>query len=207
MHVDRIYVAADSGEHRKFVKGLIDRRLAARLAMIELCKQYGGTAYNYSRDRHTLTGITAFTDGLVHPDFKHLKKRKMYMPVKGSAAATAFREQTALPIESYEIMGHFSVPGVIGYKGKGSDGSSCIGFPFSEAGVLSIPSRKAFYGLWLPDVAAIVAEYESKGYTVDDRCKSFKPEWPGCRVIEEEEFDILVSTYNLEQKRKGKKNG
>jgi len=141
--------------------------------------------------------------GKVHRDFTKPSKHGSH-PKKGTEWAKRFDAQQGYECPSYVISDALGIPLSISYSlSNGGHGSHMIGYPFSECGFLYL-SADGPYAMWVPDVPAIVASNEAKGYTVEEPAKSFKLEFDGCRRIEKEEWDFLVAQHNLEKKRKAR---
>jgi hypothetical protein len=75
-----------------------------------------------------------------------------------------------------------------------------IGHPLFACGFLWA-SKDGPYGLWIPDVPAEVAKSKADGFIVAEPANSFKPEIPGCRLILEEEWNLMVAEQELKRKK------
>lgn len=167
----------------------------------DLAKELGAARYRVRICEGTIS--TVEFKGDVHPQFTKPGKYGS-RPKKGTEWEKRFAEQKGhIESESTEISNAFNIPLCISYKGGESSGSRIIGAPLQECGFLYL-SADGPYALWIPDVAAEVADTESRGYTVSEPAKSFDMILPGCRRIEKEEWQILVAQHELEKKRSAK---
>lgn len=127
-------------------------------------------------------------------------------PKKGTEWAKRFADQKGMKMDSVVIADAFEIPLSISYEIDGGWGSTCIGNPFRECGFLYL-SVDGPYAMWVPDVEAYVADFESRGKTVTGAAKSYRAKFDGCRRIEHEEWDILVAQHQLDKKRAAKAGG
>lgn len=135
----------------------------------------------------------------VHPDFKMPDRKGRSWPKKGTEWARRFNEQVGYDRRGYEVAKALGVPSDISFTGGGSHGSSCISRSIGSGTGFLYLSPEGPYALYVPDVAAKVAEYEAQGFVVDDDCKNFKPEFPGCRPILKEEWDFIVAKHDMDE--------
>lgn len=163
-----------------------------------LAREIGARELLEDRTNGTLRGVVF--EGEIHPDFKKPTGRhRVSYPKKGSTWEKRLKEQVGYRPLARWVSGVFDIPLRLTYSGNGGSGSSCIGSPLVECGFL-YTSKSGPYAMWVPDVPAKVAEYEKKGYVVEEPARSFKLDFVGCRRIEEEEWEILVLQKKLEAK-------
>jgi hypothetical protein len=182
---------------------------------LELVKHHIAERYRVAKEVRALAldlGVdnvwTSHEDGTVrrvqfndipHPEFTKADKNGS-RPKKGTAWAARFAAQKGYENPSNVIAEAFDIPLGIKYGRENGKGWTLIGYPLRECGFLWL-SDDGPYAMWIPDVPAEVAAKEKDGYTVDQTAKSFKPEFDGCRLIEPEEWEILVAQHNLATKR------
>lgn len=136
-----------------------------------------------------------------HPDFKKPNSKGVSFPKKGSEWAKKLHAQVGYEPVMSTISRELGVPLDLSYRGPDCSGSCCIGSPFNSCGFLWL-NRDGPFAMWLPDVERAVADKEStEGYVVDEPAKSFRMEFEGCRRILQEEWDMLVAQFNLEEAR------
>lgn len=178
--------------------------------VIRVRKDVTALAAELGCERVTTDRCTGVLFGVVFPGAKHAdfsapdRKRGVSRPKKGTEWAKRFAAQEGYADPSEAIENAFGVPTSIEYTcDDGSYGSSMLGNMLETCGFVYI-SADGPYGLWIPDVAAAVADYESKGRKVDAETKAFRMDIPGCRRIDDEEWDILVAQHSLAQKKKAR---
>lgn len=188
----------DTDPALSLVKQHIADRQRVRLQNHALATELGITQWHVSRTTGEITAVDFPEE--VHPQFKK-PGRFGSQPKKNSEWAKRFSEQKGYECASGAIAQAFKVPTSISYVTlDGGKGWRMMGFPFQECGFLFL-SEDGPYAIWIPDVAACVSQLEDKGYTVDEEAKSFNMQIPGCRRIEQEEWDILVAQKKLNDKR------
>lgn len=188
----------EGGRALEMVKEHIAERLRVRVETRALAQELGAPELFEDRTNGTLLGVVF--DGDIHPDFKKPTGRhKVSYPRKGTAWEKRLKEQVGYRPLVRWISDEFNIPLHISYSGNGGSGGGCVGNPFTECGFLYL-SPAGPYAMWVPDIPAKVAEYEAKGYVVEEPTRSFKLEFEGCRRIEEEEWEILVLQKKLEAK-------
>lgn len=139
-----------------------------------------------------------------HPDFTVPNRRsRVSSPKKGTEWAARFAAQKGHAIPEATIQKAFGVPLSIEYTCDGGYGSSAIGDVMNACGFLSLSDDGPF-ALWIPDVHAEVAAHVSQGHVVDSESKNFTMSLPGCRRIEDEEWDIMVAQHSLAEKKKAR---
>lgn len=188
------------------VRSYIDERIRvkkANEALIEpLHKEYG--VERASTDRETGVVLSVVFPDKIHPDFTKPKgKHSISYPKKGTEWAKRFKKQKGHFNQSTAIAKALGVPLSLGYKHADGEGWRCLGNMLAECGFLFM-GKDGPYAMWIPDVPGEVAAEEARGHTVDDAVKAFRAEFPGCRRIEHEEWDILVAQHKLAEKRKAK---
>lgn len=194
----------ESGPMLELVRDYIAQRvrvLEANKVLIEpLRKEYGVERASTDRRNGVVLGVVFPKN--IHPDFTKPKGRhNISYPKKNTPWAKLFAEQKGHPSQSTMIANKFGVPLSLGYKSAdGGEGWRCVGNMLAECGFLFM-GPDGPYAMWIPDVPGEVAAEEARSHTVKEPAKSFRPEFPGCRRIETEEWDILVAQHNLAEKR------
>lgn len=172
---------------------------ANRQLLEPLRKEYGVERASMDRENGTLLAVVF--PNKVHPDFtKPSGRSHTSHPKKNTEWASKFAAQKGYESESHTISSTLNIPLFIEYSDKGGKGSRVIGGFFNECGFLYL-GEEGPYAMWIPDVQAEVAADVKRGYTVQEPAASFKPEFPGCRRIEDEEWDILVAQHKLAEKK------
>ncbi|TXI23050.1 MAG: hypothetical protein E6Q67_05170 [Roseateles sp.] len=137
-------------------------------------------------------------EGWTAPDRKHRCSR----PKKGTEWAARFAAQPRVPNAAQAIAAAFSVPLQISYRKEDGEGFGLLGNPFFPCGFLYL-SADGPYAMWVPDVAAAVADFEALGYQVDEQTESFSMDLPGCRRLLKEEWQLMVAQHDLDQAKAG----
>lgn len=189
----------ESGRALEMIKEHIADRHRVMIETRSLAKEIGAPQLFEDRTNGVLLGVVF--DGDIHPDFKKPSGRHTASyPKKGTAWAKRLSEQKGYQPLVRWISGEFDIPLGISYTHENGSGGSGIGNPFTECGFLYL-GVDGPYAMWVPDVPAEVAEYEAKGYVVEEPARSFKLEFDGCRRIEKEEWEILVLQKKLADKK------
>ncbi|HBF32696.1 hypothetical protein [Rhizobium sp.] len=140
-------------------------------------------------------------DGKGHPDFKTPNKHGGCAPKKNTEWHRKFLENRGYDKSGAGIAKTLGIPTYIDYTMEGGEGWQAIGGAFSTGVGFLWLSDDGPFALYTPDIAAIVAEHESRGHVVGDPAKSFKPVFDGAQPIEKEEWEILVLQQKLAEKR------
>lgn len=199
--MSNILFRIDGGKALDLVKNHLAERERVNSANLAICKELGVTnAYLDS-----LTGVVigvVFSSGVVPDGWKSPDTRGVSFPKRNSEWDKRLKTQKGYKEQSVEIAEAFNIPTSLGYSTPGGEGSGwrCFGVPLQECGYLWI-SHDGPYAMWIPDVAAEVKKSENQGFVVQEPAKSFKPEIDGCRIILEEEWELLAAQHNLNQKR------
>lgn len=197
---ERLYFMIESGAVLDLIKNHIAERVRVRNAAIDLARELGTKDVSTSRENGVVVAIRF--DGALHPDFKKPDKWGS-RPKKGTEWAKRFADQKGYENESYLISERLRVPMQISYTTDNGSGFRHIGYPLQECGFLFL-GKEGPYAMWIPDVCAEVKRDEDQGHTVAEPAKSFEPVFDGCRLIEIEEWEILVAQHNLAEKMKAK---
>ena len=175
--------------------------------VIRVQKEVTALADDLGCERVTTDRCTGVLAGVVFPGAKHAdfsapdRKRRVSRPKNGTEWAKRFAEQKGYADPAKTIATAFDVPTSISYTcDDGSYGSSMLGSMMQSCGFAYL-SADGPYAIWIPDVAAAISDYESKGYKVNAETKAFKMEIPGCQRIESEEWGILVAQHSLAKKK------
>ena len=184
---------------RQHIAEVLRVREANKQLLDPLHKEYG--VERVSVDRENGTVLAVMFPKKVHPDFtKPSGRNRTSHPKKGTEWASKFAAQQGHEGASHIISSTLNIPLSIEYSDADGKGSRIIGGFFDECGFLYL-SEEGPYAMWIPDVQAEVADDVKRGYTVEEPAASFKPEFPGCKRIEQEEWDILVAQHKLAEKK------
>lgn len=188
----------ESGKALDLVRQHISERKRVAQQNGAMAAEIGATEIWTSRDDGTVMSVR-FGDKH-HPEFTK-PGRYGCRPKKGTEWAKRFEAQEGYDNPAYVIAREFAIPLSISYSlPDGGTGWQCIGTPLCECGFLFF-SALGPYAMWVPDIPAIVADSEARGYTVAEPAKSFALSFEGCRRIEDEEWEILVAQHKLAEKR------
>lgn len=184
---------------RQHIADVTRVREANKQLLEPLHKEYGVERASVDPEKGTVLAVVF--PNKVHPDFtKPSGRSRTSSPKKNTEWASKFAAQEGHESASSTISTTLNVPLFIEYSGKGGRGSRVIGGFFNECGFLYL-GEDGPYAMWIPDVQKEVAADVARGYTVAEPAASFKPEFPGCRRIEDEEWDILVAQHKLAEKK------
>lgn len=189
----------EGGKALELVKAHIAARLATEKEIRAICTELGVSEYTTNPINGKLVGVVFLAER--HPDFKVPTRRGISYPRKGSEWEKRLMAHKGYPSQNSIIQEQLGVPCSIEHKDATGHGWTCIGNFLNECGFLYL-SADGPYGMWIPNVPAEVAKFEAKGSVVVNAAKIFKPEFEDCRLIEREEWDILVAQHKLEEKRK-----
>lgn len=149
----------------------------------------------------TVAGVD-FGSKPVHPDFRKPDRKGRSWPKKGTEWARRFSEQTGYDRRGFGLAKALGVPTSLYYTYDDGEGMSSIGRGFNPGVGFLYLSEIGPFALYVPNIAAKVADYEARGYTVDDACKNFKPEFDGCRPILKQEWELAVAQHELEEAKR-----
>lgn len=158
-------------------------------------------------EKYTVSFFDGFVDGVVfngapHKDFKKANKHGVSYPKAKTEWAEKFAASKGYDKSGFELAKMLGVPTVLNYKSKDSDGWTHTSSGFSSGVGFLYLSEDGPFALYVPDIAAQVADYEARGYTIDDACKKFKPEFDGARPILKEEWELVVAQHDLEKAKR-----
>lgn len=188
---DAIYII-EADPMLSAVRRHIAERQRVHAENVRLAEQFGAHRISTDRMDGTLRALTFKKEK--HPDFTKPRARDgLSWPRKGTEAASAFKAQKGHDDPSRTISEAFNIPLTLSYKTDTSEGSCCIGRMLTECGFLYFSSEGP-YALWIPDVAAIIAERVAGGQIVE---QSFDMVLPGCRRILTEEWELMVAQHKL----------
>jgi hypothetical protein len=152
-----------------------------------------------------LGGVVFKNKKAIHPDFTKPDDKGVSYPKKRSDFARRLeKEHTGYPDPVQIIAEAFGIP--LQVSANYADGTPCalcrIGSAFFECGFMWLSPIEGPFALWIPDIAAEVADLEEgdKRLIVNEPAKSFVMEFDGCRRLEQEEWDIIVATDKLAKK-------
>lgn len=188
----------ESGPMLDMVKAYILEVIRVKGEVKDLALKLGVTNIRTRIDDGVLSGVQFPEEK--HPEFTRPDRRGISRPRPGTEWAKLWRNQQGHASSATLIRNALNIPGGVAYKTKDGEGWDHIGNPLSECGFLYL-SKDGPYGMWVPDVPAYVADYQKRGYTVEEPAFSFKMEFEGCRRIESEEWDIMVLECDLEEKK------
>ncbi|QMI49708.1 hypothetical protein [Burkholderia sp. MBR-1] len=194
----RILFMIEGGRALELVKQHIAERQRVHAANRALLQDLGVDEYWSSRDDGTVSRVRFRSTP--HPEFTKADKNGS-RPKKGTEWARRFAAQKGHVNSSGVIADAFGIPLSVSYgNAGGSKGWRAIGYPLSECGFLWL-STDGPYAMWIPDVEAEVRADRERGYEVGEREAAFRAEFEGCRLIEREEWEILVAQHKLAQKK------
>lgn len=211
MSEKHIYYLIEGGLALDLVKAHCLEVLAtdqARMALIkEISEEEPVVGAFRHRDFGTLIGVT-FERGRHHPDFtKPRGRNKTCHPKQGTKWEQRFKDQPRVETLPSKLVDAYDIPLSMSFvkieDGKTSaEGWSHIGWPpLHEVGFLYM-SKDGPYAMWAPDVEAYVKAKEEQGYTVTGKCAVYKNNsLEGCRLIEREEWEIIVAQHKLKEKQ------
>lgn len=191
---ENVIFMVESGWALKAVRKHIAERQRVDIEVSALCKELGVDQCYRDRIDGTVRGVVF--KGKRHSDFKAPVRNGVSFAKKGSAWAARFAAQKGYADQAAAISEHFKIPMSISYK----NGWRRIGTMLAECGWLWL-GPKGPYAMWVPDVPAEVAKDIAANQSVQEPAASFKLEFPGCRRIEPEEWDILAAQQKLAAKK------
>lgn len=195
-----IVMMIEGGRALEMVSEHISEVLRVQSEVSALAKELG--VEMVTRDRRTGVLAGAKFNGDIHPDFRKPKRgNDISYPKKGTEWAQRLADQVGYRDPAEWISTEFGIPVSIRYEGNGGAGCCMIGNPLNECGFLYL-SKDGPYAMWAPDVLGAVARKEADGYVVDEPARSFRFNIEGCRLIENEEWEILVLQHKLAKKEK-----
>lgn len=195
-----LYFLIEGGSLLDLVRQHIAAHQETNKSNVAILLELGVERYWPSMTKGTV-GSVVFP-GPRNADFTKPNSKGASIPRKGTEWHRRFADQVGYDVMGYDLAETLGIPTNIQYR-KGDDirGGSSIGGGFTSGVGFLYMSPDGPYALYIPDVAAIVADYEARGYTVDDVCKNFKPEFDGSRPILKEEWDLLVAEHDLAEAR------
>lgn len=195
-----LYFAVEGGTTLELAVAHVEKRLSVIRGNTEIAKEIGAQRFVVDISKGTISGVVF--DGKTHSDFKKPNRRGVSYPKKGSEWERRFSDLDGYDACGYGLADTLGVPTVISYESETSRGSAVISPDFnSGVGFLYLSAAGPFV-LYIPDIAAVVADYETRGYSVSPECKSFKPEFDGAKPILKEEWELLVAKHKLAQAEK-----
>lgn len=194
----------EGGKALELVKAHIAARLATEQEIRAICTELGVSEYTTNPINGHLVGVVFPAER--HPDFKVPTRRGVSYPKKGSEWEKRLQAHKGYPAQTSIIQEQLGVPCTIEWEDATGHGWQHIGNCLNECGFLYLGTDGP-YGMWIPNIPAEVAKIEAEGRVVVNAAKTFKPELEGCRLIEREEWEILVAQHKLEQKRKKQEGG
>jgi hypothetical protein len=196
-----LYFAVESGATLELAHKYVSERLETIKRNAALIEPLGVKKYIQSVTDGTVVGVEF--EGKVHPDFKKPNKRGASFPKAKTEWDAKFSAQTGYDRLGFDLAEALGVPTGISYTSEGRHGcGALVGYGFSAGVGFLYLSTDGPFALYIPDVAAIVSEYEAEGKTVGDECKHFKPEFEGARPILKEEWDLAVARHKLAKAEK-----
>lgn len=197
-----MFMIEGPGPAMDLVKKHIDEVIKSRLSASRILKTFGLNSKNctvYTDQGGLVLGV--ITSVKLGPDWKKPDRRGVQYPKINSETAKILAKQKGYQSPETLIARTLKVPLSLQYKTKNGSGSTIIGSPLNAAGFL-YTSKDGPYAMWIPDVHAHIADLEkrTKG-KVTDIARNFKPEFEGCRLIEPEEWDIIVAQHKLAEKK------
>lgn len=195
--MSELYFLIESGKPLEMVKQHIANVISTQDNNMSLARELGIEKFLISRISGVLTG--AIFKGPIHPDFKKPDRKGVSYPKKGTGWDVRMKAQVGCHDQSAEISDAFDIPSCIEYTTPTGKGWHALGTPFAACGYLWI-SKEGPYAMWIPDVMGEVRKYEADGCKVIGAANDFKPVIEGARLIEKEEWEILVAQDKLKAK-------
>lgn len=196
-----VYFLIQRGRPLEMVKQYIADSIANEDRVKALVVELGCERFVMHKETQALLGVK-FPRGATVPDgFKKVDSKGISYPKIGSAWAKRFAEETRVRSASALIASEFKIPLSISYKSPdGGEGSRRVGGIFNACGFLWL-SPEGPFAMWIPDVEGEVQSELKRNHTVDEPEQSFRAQIKGCRRIEIEEWEIMVSKDELAKKR------
>lgn len=193
---DLIFII-EGGKALRLVKDHIAARQAVTLSNRALAKELGIEEATSDIQTGVLRGVVF--KGAVHADFTKPSRKSISFPKKGTDWHKRFASQVGHEPAEQVISRELGVPTSLSYTTASGEGWRMIGMPFRACQFLWL-THDGPYAMVIPDVAAEVKDMESDGSLVTEPDRSFKAEFDGCRLIEDEEWELLVAQHNLAKK-------
>ena len=191
----------EGGRPLELVQQHLAEKERVRLSNLEICNELGITRAYCDHTSGVIRGAVFAT-----PDsregWKKADRKGVSFPKKGSEWFARLAAQVGYEDPAALIAKELGVPTSLGYKepnGK-SEGWRMLGNPFRACGFLWI-SPEGPFAMWIPDVPGEVAKSKAEGYLVEEPANSFKPEFPGCKPMLEEEWNFLCADHDLKHKQ------
>lgn len=190
-----LYFAIDGGTTLELARKHVAERAAVEDVNRALAKELGAEQYTVDFANGAICGV--IFKGAPHADFKKADRRGVSSPKQKTEWAKRFADVRGYDRRGFSLAKALGVPTDISYNNETTRGGSCVSGGFSSGTGLLYCSSSGPFALYIPDVAAVVADYEARGYTVCDECKFFKPEFDGARQILKEEWELVVARHKL----------
>lgn len=179
------------------VRDYVAARQHVRDEAVAIAKEYGAPRFVTDPFTYALTGLQ-FDRGLVHRQFKAPNRYGTSYPKLKTEARKRFKALKGVEPGEGIIAEHFGVPLSLEYKDGYGHGWTRTGEGLKPCGFLFF-GKDGPFAMWVPDVAAQIAELIAQGYTVTTLAPP--REFPGCRQILQEEWELMVAQDNLEKAR------
>lgn len=190
-----LYFAVEGGTTLELARKHVAERKAVEERNRAIAKEIGADRYAVDYSTGVICGVVF--EGKTHPDFKKANRHGVSYPRQKTDWARRIEAEKGYDRRYFGLAKALGVPTDISYASETTRGGACISGGFSSGTGLLYCSSSGPFALYIPDIAAIVAEYEAQGYVVDDACKNFKPEFDGVRPILKEEWELTVARHKL----------
>lgn len=190
-----LYFAVEGGATLELAHKHVAERVAVEERNSAMAKELGAESYATDFSTGVICGV--IFKGKAHSDFKKADRRGVHHPRQKTEWSRRMEAEKGYDRRYFSLAKALGVPTDISYTNETTRGGACISGGFSSGTGLLYCSKDGPFALYVPDVAAIVAEYEAQGYTVDDACKNFKPVFDGACPILKEEWELTVARHKL----------
>lgn len=190
-----LYFAVEGGATLELAHKHVAERKAVEERNRAMADELGTDRYAVDYSTGVICGVVF--NGKAHPDFKRADRRGVSHPRQKTEWLRRMEAEKGYDRRYFSLAKALGVPTDISYTNETTRGGACISGGFSSGTGLLYCSSSGPFALYVPDIAAVVAEYEARGYVVDDACKNFKPEFEGARPILKEEWELTVARHKL----------
>lgn len=196
-----LYFAVEGGRALEMAKQHVRARQDQHARNVALLEGLNTKEYVASILDGTVVGVRF--DGVPHPDFKKANSKGWSAPKKNTEWAKRFEENPGYDARGYELAEALGGPTVLKYSSSTSRGMTHISKGFSSGVGFLWLGEDGPFALYIPDVQAMVAQYEEGGYTVCPECKHFAFQLDGARPILKEEWELTVAKHKLDRAIQG----
>jgi len=195
-----LYFLVEGGKTLELAHKHVADREATVARNIKLIEPLGVTRYFESILDGTVCGVVF--EGRPHQDFKKPNRHGYSTPKAKTEWAQKFEANAGYDKRGYELAKLLGVPTTLRYKAEDCDGMTGTSSGIASGCGFLYLSPDGPFALYVPDIAKQVADYEARGYTVNDECKNFRPEFDGARPILKEEWELIVAQRELKEAKR-----